>query len=273
MAIHVLLNTKGGVGKSTLSWHVMPALFAKLGKSFKIFEIDNNNVTNVFHQSTIIKDNTQTVKTSDKNIAAEIIFQTMTSNDELIIDAGGGDDAIKVTEIVKSIGQAKINWFIPLNRNLAQLKNALNTYEQINDPQNTYFILNGYTSINDIADEFLFYFGNTDMNIEGIRDQLKIEREFSIPFSNYFEIAEMQNLTIADLAKISQELTKEEAKALFFEKFQNDKQSFLRAWNDYKNSENAAQVLEQIFVDFIPFFSDGTQAEQRRAKWHKRGTL
>ena len=273
MAIHVLLNTKGGVGKSTLSWHVMPALFTKLGKSFKIFEIDNNNVTNVFHQSTIIKDNTQTVKTSDKNIAAEIIFQTMTSNDELIVDAGGGDDALKVIEIVKSIGEAKINWFIPLNRNLAQLKNALNTYEQINDPQNTYFILNGYTSINDIADEFLFYFGNTDMNIEGIRDQLKIQREFAIPFSNYLEIAEMQNLTIADLAKISQELTKEEAKALFFEKFQNDKQSFLRAWNDYKNSENAAQVLEQIFVDFIPFFSDGTQTEQRRAKWHKRGTL
>ena len=46
MAIHVLLNTKGGVGKSTLSWHVLPAMFTKLGKSFKIFEIDNNNITN-----------------------------------------------------------------------------------------------------------------------------------------------------------------------------------------------------------------------------------
>lgn len=266
MAIHVLLNTKGGVGKSTLSWHVLPAMFTKLGKSFKIFEIDNNNITNVFHRSTVIKENTQTVKTTDKNIAAEIIFETMTSNDELIIDAGGGDDALRVIDIIKSIGQAKINWFIPLNRNLAQLKNALNTYEQIQDPQNTYFILNGYTSLEQVKEEFLFYFGNTNMNIEGVRQSLNIEQEFMIPFSNYFEIAEMQNLTIADLAKISQELTKEEAKTLFFEKFQDDKQAFFRAWCDYKNSEDAAQVLEQIFTDFLQFFSNGTETEPKRTK-------
>ena len=266
MAIHVLLNTKGGVGKSTLSWHVLPAMFTKLGKSFKIFEIDNNNITNVFHRSTVIKENTQTVKTTDKNIAAEIIFETMTSNDELIIDAGGGDDALRVIDIIKSIGQAKINWFIPLNRNLAQLKNALNTYEQIQDPQNTYFILNGYTSLEQVKEEFLFYFGNTNMNIEGVRQSLNIEQEFMIPFSNYFEIAEMQNLTIADLAKISQELTKEEAKSLFFEKFQDDKPAFFRAWCDYKNSEDAAQVLEQIFTDFLPFFSNGTKKNQAELK-------
>ena len=120
--IYTVVSTKGGVGKSVISNSVLSSVLTHLGRSFKIFEIDNNNSSNIFSHSAIIKDNTKNVKTSDKNIMAEIIFETLSSDNEIIIDAGGGDDALKVIDIVQGIGEANVKWIIPLNRNLAQQK-------------------------------------------------------------------------------------------------------------------------------------------------------
>lgn len=264
--IYAIVSTKGGCGKSTVSFHVLSAIFTHLGRNFKIFEIDNNNDSNIYSQSDIIKNNTRNAKTTDQNIAAEIIYETLSSDNEIIIDAGGGDDALKVIEIVKSLGKVDVKWLIPINQNLAQLKNATDTYKRINDPQNTFFILNGYRDLSNLRDEFVFYFGDANMNIQSIRDQLEIKQEFKIPFSNFFEISEMQNYTIGDLARISQELPKEKATAFFYDKFSDDRNAFFKAWNNYRNSELAGDVLKQIFTDFLPFFTENTPIEQKSTK-------
>lgn len=265
--IYVVVNTKGGVGKSTLSWHVLPALLSHLGKSFKIFEVDNNNISNIYEQSDIIKDNTKNLKTHDKNIAAEIIFETLTSTDDIVIDSGGGTDSLQVIDIVKSVGQdVEVRWLIPINQNLAQLKNAIDTYQKIDDPSNTFFVLNGYRDLSQIENEFVFYFGNSNMNLQSIRSSLNIQMEFKVPFSNLFELAELQNYTIGDLACIARELPKEKAKAFFFEKFSNNRSQFLKAWNDYQNSELAGIVLERIFADFLPFFDENLQISTHVSK-------
>ena len=253
--IYTVVSTKGGVGKSTLSWHVLPAIFKALQKEFKIFEIDNNNSTNIFSHSAIIHDNTKNVKTHNKDITAEIIFETLSSNNEIIIDAGGGDDALKVIDIVKGIGETNVKWIIPLNRNLAQLKNASDTFQKIDDPKNTLFALNGYSSKETLEEDFIFYFGNKNLNIKSIKETLKISKELFVPYTSYFEIAEQKGFTLYDLTAISKELDKNAAKNIFYEKFKDDKAAFLQAWGDYRLSENAAFVLDEIIANFLPFFA------------------
>jgi len=253
--IYTVVSTKGGVGKSTLSWHVLPAIFKALKKEFKIFEIDNNNSTNIFSHSAIIQENTKNVKTHNKDITAEIIFETLSSDNEIIIDAGGGDDARMVIDIVQGIGEANIKWIIPLNRNLAQLKNASDTFQKIDDPKNTLFALNGYSSKETLEEDFIFYFGNKNLNIKSIKDTLKISNELTIPYTSYFEIAEQKGFTLHDLAAISKELDKNAAKSMFYEKFKDDKAAFLSAWGDYRLSENASFVLDEIIENFLPYFT------------------
>lgn len=253
--IYTVVSSKGGVGKSAIANHMLSSAFSYLGRSFKIFEIDNNNSSNIFSHSAIIKDNTKNVKTSDKNIMAEIIFETLSSDNEIIIDAGGGDDALKVIDIVQGIGESNVKWIIPLNRNLAQLKNASDTFQKINDPKNTLFALNGYSSKETLEEDFIFYFGNKNLNIKSIKDTLKISNELTIPYTSYFEIAEQKGFTLHDLAAISKELDKNAAKSMFYEKFKDDKAAFLRAWGDYRLSENASVVLDEIIENFLPYFA------------------
>lgn len=252
--VYTVVSTKGGVGKSTISWHVLPAVFQSLGRDFKIFEIDNNNSTNIFSNSKVIANNTKNVKTSDKDITAEIIFETLSSETEIVIDAGGGDDAIKVIDIVKSVGNANIKWIIPLNRNLAQLKNAMDTYEKIKDKENTLFVLNGYSELAKIQEDFIFWYGDKNLNIDSMKKTLKVADELKIPYSSYFEIAEQQSCTLHDLSLIAKQINKETAKKMFFEKFKDDKQAFLKAWADYRLSENAGIVVDEILENFLPFF-------------------
>lgn len=252
--VYAVVSTKGGVGKSTIAWHVLPAVFNTLKKEFRIFEIDNNNSTNIFSNSDIIKDNTKNVKTDDRDITAEIIFETLSSKNEIIIDAGGGDDALKVIDIVKSLGDVDIKWIIPLNRNLAQLKNAIDTYEKIKDKENTLFVLNGYSHIEKIEEDFIFWYGDKNLNIDSTKKSLKVNNEIKVPYSSYFEMAEQKGYTLYDLAFISKQLDKESAKSAFFEKFKDDKEAFLRTWADYRLSENAGIVVNEILENFLPFF-------------------
>lgn len=252
--IYTVVSTKGGVGKSTISWHVLPSVFKSLGRDFQIFEIDNNNSTNIFSSSEIIKENVKNVKTDDRDITAEIIFETLSSKNEIIIDAGGGDDALKVIDIVKSIGNVDIKWIIPLNRNLAQLKNAIDTYEKIKDKENTLFVLNGYSQKEKIEEDFIFWYGEKNLNIDSMKKTLKVADELKIPYSSYFEMAEQKGYTLFDLASIAKELDKESAKNVFFEKYKDNKEMFLRTWADYLLSENAGIVIDEILENFLPFF-------------------
>jgi hypothetical protein len=236
-----IVGLKGGVGKTNSAWHILPAVLQNQNQEFKIFEIDDNNDSNFFTNSSIIRPETcQTVRTNDKNIVAQIVVETIAGDTKILVDAGGGNDSRKTISLIKSVGDdVRKLWLIPFDRNIDNFKSALSTAELINDPLNTVFVLNGYS--NDKSEFDWFYSKNIDNYIE-------------IPYSDLFHFSQEQKYTVHDLALISKTVPKSEIKNLLRDKFTKDgvldSPKFIEAFNEYLKSENAAELLNEVFVNF-----------------------
>lgn len=236
-----IVGLKGGVGKTNSAWHILPAVLQSQNQEFKIFEIDDNNDSNFFTNSSIIKPETcQTVRTNDKNIVAQIVVETIAGDTKIIVDGGGGNDSRKTISLIKSVGDdVRKLWLIPFDRNIDNFKSAIETSELINDPTNTVFVLNGYSK--DKSEFDWFYSKN-------------IENYVEVPYSDLFHFSQEQKLTIYDLSLISKTLTKSAAKELLRNKFTIDgildSPKFIGAFNEYLKSENAAKLLNEVFVNF-----------------------
>lgn len=236
-----VVGLKGGCGKTNTSWHILPSVLQSQGQEFKIFEIDDNNSSYYFVNSNIITvDKCQTVKTSDKNIVAQIVVDTIAGNQKIIIDGGGGNDSRAAIQLIKAVGEDVHKlWLIPFDRNIDNFKSAVSTAELINDPQNTVFVLNGYTAD---KSEFDWFYSK------------KIDNYVEVPYSDLFHFSQEQKLTIHDLAQISQSIPKGEIKQILKDKFSKDgildQNKFISKFNEYLKSEKAAELLNEIFDNF-----------------------
>lgn len=236
-----VVGLKGGCGKTNTSWHILPAVLQQQNQEFKIFEIDDNNSSYYFVNSNLITaDKCQTVKTSDKNIVAQIVVDTIAGDQKILVDGGGGNDSRKAISLIKSVGDdVRKLWLIPFDRNVDNFKSAVETAELIADPQNTVFVLNGYTA--DKSEFDWFYSKNIDNFVE-------------VPYSDLFHFAQEQKLTIYDLAQISQSIPKSEIKQILKDKFSKDglldQNKFIAKFNEYLKSEKAAELLNEVFVNF-----------------------
>lgn len=239
--LYVVVNTKGGVGKSTLSNHVMPII---LKSNFNIVEVDNNNdSTTTFYNSDLLKDKISSIDLSQAdNILDDILFDLLTQDIDYVLDAGGGDDSIKILELLKSQSQENIKYIVPITSTTKQ-KNILDTLKNI-DKDNTLFILNG-VHIN-VKEEFLYYFGSDSFDIESTVKNLNNPKYITISFSHLFAIAENYGMTVSDLAAFSQGLSPEDSSAQFLKESDGDREVFKKLRSQYKTSLKAQELLKEI---------------------------
>ena len=157
----LVLNTKGGTGKSTFSAQILPLIL----NDIFILEADNNN-------QTILKNSNIKVRNlfanNDEELLSEVIFNY---DKNLTIDAGGGDDSKKVVEILAK-NEIEINYFfIPVNQDFETVKNLIDTVNLIKNnfkKSDIVLVLNKVNNINKIEEEFLFLFGKTDLGIKNL---------------------------------------------------------------------------------------------------------
>lgn len=249
-----VVGLKGGVGKTNTAWQVMPAVLQNQGFDFKIFEIDDINNSNFYINSSIVKPETcLTVKTNDKNIVSKIVFETIAGESKIVVDGGGGTDSIKTVSLVKSIGDdVRKLWLIPFDRNPDNFESAIEAMKLINDPQNTIFVMNGYS--NDKSEFDWFY-------------SKKIDNCIEIPFSLLFHDSQKLKYTVHDLSLISKTVSKSEIKQILRDKFTKDgvldQEQFIPAFNEYLKSENAAELLNDIFANFDNFAQKKSQNRKK----------
>ena len=168
--LYVAVSTKGGEGKTFLSLQVLPILF--LNKNIYIFEVDNNN------NSKKMIDNSQKISFKsfkiDDGLDAidEIEFNNMiTQNDSVnIIDAGGGDDTLKLLKILKEKELFGLTYIVPLSNSISNVDNALQTINVILDfdkDAKINLVLNKCPSFDfeDIKFKFKSFFGNDDFGL------------------------------------------------------------------------------------------------------------
>ena len=235
-----VVSLKGGVGKTNTSWQVKTSLLAYIAINFQVWEIDDNNKSFYYTNSDILTENNcQTVRTDDEEIAANIALETITSGEKIIVDGGGGNDTRAAIKLIKAVGDdvSKV-WLIPVDPNSDDFKLAQETAELIDDPDNTYFILNNFVS----EKQFRWF------------DRKKYKNFVEVPYSELFAYAREEKQTLYDLAQISQNMSKEQAKQIFIEQFTEDgeldREAFKKAFNDFLKSEIAVEYLKTLNSNF-----------------------
>ncbi len=245
--IYIITNSKGGVGKTNSAVTIACLLHAS-GKKFKLIELDNSNSSLLFKNSKVmIKDNIRTLKIDKKDEAvADMLFDLMSEPDmSYIVDIGGGDDTYPIVEKLKQVNRPK-TWIIPTTKIKKYLANAVSTFEEIDDPDNTVFCLNMYSDFSKIQKEFMYFFGDSKIGIKPYSPIFAKARTIGIPFSHHFEIAADDEQTIYDLASISNETSQEEAETEFYNAAGGDREKFHKMMMMYWRSQEAAQVFAEI---------------------------
>jgi len=250
--IFVITSTKGGVGKSN-SAVLLACLLEVKQKNFKIVEIDNNNQSLLFKNSEFLNEEIMISVKLDKKteVLADVMFNTMNDPSlDYIIDLGGGDDT-KILESIISLPLDK-KYIIPITADKKYLKNAVDTFEMINDPENTFFILNRYSTLQNLRQDFIYFFGDEKMGIQPVSPIFTNSKYVAIPNSQFFQIAADEEQTILDLAKISMENDEREIHNIFFQQANGDRQKYHQLFMMYEKSKEAAKVFAEIIENTKP---------------------
>nr|WP_321268468.1 hypothetical protein [uncultured Sulfurimonas sp.] len=244
--IYVVVSNKGGVGKSLLANNIISLL---VGDSFELVEIDNNNDTSVsYFNSKLLKNKARTVRVKDADdVLDDVFFEALSNQKNIIVDGGGGDDTNILLELLAEQSQDNIRYIIPTTVGSDDF-NVLATYNRIPKKENVLFVLNGYHDKDKLKDEFLYFFGDKDLDVKGVVGQIKEKVNYiTIPFSNLYMVARLNyHMTVFDLANLSKDLEPEKASQLFLEESKGDKLEYRTLYKRYKTSLRAKKLLDEI---------------------------
>lgn len=249
--LYICANTKGGVGKTQTATTLATILFYR-GHQFRVIELDNSNISMLFSNSRILGDEKAiSLKLDEKSKAiGSMIFQIANNKEmDYILDIGGGDDIKALIESLKNLKLEK-TWLIPLNSDRKYLNNASETFEMINDPKNTFFILNRVYGKEALEIEFMYFLGNSKFGIKPWSENFAKSKYLTVPHSNFFQIAEDAFQTLLDLALISIEKNEEEITAEFLKIAAGDESKFIQLWTQYEQSQVAARIFFEIEKSF-----------------------
>jgi hypothetical protein len=204
---HILASSKGGVGKSTISTIIAGYFVTRTGAKIKLIEADDNNETaQTLKDSQFVQSISFDVANGIDNMQ-EALFDVFDDQD-IIIDAGGGNDSLKVVKAIGGLGvEDKIVFYIPLLRNKAGMKNVLDMYKLIRSFGNSkiVFILNKCLSCDEksIENEFKYFFGNEKFAIDGIAKEVLSDDNTAILMiedSDVFDFAEDYSQPVWEIA-------------------------------------------------------------------------
>ncbi|MDQ1341233.1 MAG: hypothetical protein QG567_2391 [Campylobacterota bacterium] len=239
----VLINTKGGVGKSTLSFSLLPFLLQD--RDFQIVEIDDNNNTSLaFGNSVRLKDKVVSCNISKgTEKLEELVIQNMIEADKItIIDSGGGNDSRAVLNSMLSQNLAKDTLFVvPYLADFSQLKNLFETVELVKD-FDFIVILNNYIGIEN--EDEMFRIGNEEFDIPNIEKVFK-DKFFIVGRSNLFSFASsVHKETIYDFAKIAFDFDRSKMLEYAKEVTGANKEKMTQMYRGWKIANNAKDYLQ-----------------------------
>jgi len=211
--IKVVANTKGGVGKSVISSMVMP--FVCKTEDIVIHEFDDNNITKITNTS--LKFENVKASKSDSKIDDILFDKLMDKKVSHIIDCGGGNDTIKVLDFLKESDLTGLEYYIPANDDIEQVKNVLDTIKEIKKRDNQAkinLVLNRCNILDedDIEKQFVGIFGNEAYGIGGVIDILlkDVENIYFIKNTPIFGILKnIYNTTLYDSYNEAKEIEKD----------------------------------------------------------------
>lgn len=208
----IVLNTKGGVSKSTVAMQVLvPFLYEKNGKTepINLVEFDDENSDSItFQNSEIVKAKRHKLIGNDLD---STLTDTVVDNDNLVVDVGGNKTTTSILKSLKNTNM--INMFdcvlIPLTDGEQDSINAISVYAQIralSKEVKVVFALGRVDSNMELEIQFLDFFGDIKGRIDdrpGYIDKIE-ENDRNIIMLNNSEsikVSRAFGITVYELAK------------------------------------------------------------------------
>ncbi|RBQ29801.1 P-loop NTPase family protein [Aliarcobacter vitoriensis] len=181
-SIFCILNSKGGVGKTTVAMQVIaPALYLNHpDKKITVWEIDNNNKSNKHISSKYLK--YESIKLDKSEMAInDIEFSNLTDPNTIhVIDGGGSDDSKFILKHLKQVNLTGLQYIIPTNDDIETIENILAIIEIIRQQDKfgkIYLVLNRCVSLTEekIKQQFINIFGSSELGINSNIEALAID--------------------------------------------------------------------------------------------------
>jgi len=259
MSINVkaVLNTKGGVGKSTISFNVLPVVF----DNAIVYQVDSSNDMSQ-----------EKSKIESKNFGNEVVrafddidFKSLTSEKEVnaIIDVGAGEDTRLFLKQLKEIVQENeienidYEFYIPINHNIAQSKNLIDTIKNIKEvisKPKIFVILNRCQSLNpeDIKNQFKGYFGSERYNIKSVLSEIKddVTKTLFVRDEIYFDILDNEKQYFPDVLPDAERFVKNQKKLKVEVAQKNDEKAFSKFKDTLRKMRDLVEVKDIIMSQF-----------------------
>ena len=159
-----VINTKGGVGKSTISMQLLvPYLYQKFNTPISFFEFDDENEDSIsFEKSRLVW--LEKVKVSGQDLREEL-REIMLLENHVVMDVGANKTAVYVLDSLIESGMiyALDAVIIPLMDGELDATSAVNIYQKIkqaNSEVKTLFALNRWNETRDIQLQFDIFLGD-----------------------------------------------------------------------------------------------------------------
>lgn len=206
--VKIVVNTKGGVGKSTVSSQFLAAyLFSKNQEIVDFVEIDDENKSVAkLSESEILN-----AKVVSLELLSKFIDNVTLSNQDLIIDVGGNYTATKFLEALKNSGgfMSETVYYIPMLHGDQDALNAHQTYTAIREfdkKSKVIFVLNNcqnYKNIEHIEYYYPFFFGREELEIEPLQRDTNTDF-ITLAASEFYLVASKLKQTIYEYANNSE---------------------------------------------------------------------
>ena len=171
--INIVINTKGGVGKSSVSSQFLSAYISKKTENeVDFFEIDDQNESvKSMSDSKILKSSIIKVENVSKFVEESILFEN-----DIVVDVGGNITAVMFLQKLKSLGGfiTPTIYFIPMFDGDQDAKNAADTFNLIREfdkDSKIIYVLNRCTNTSNqelMEREFIDFFGSDVLDVPAI---------------------------------------------------------------------------------------------------------
>lgn len=169
--INIVINTKGGVGKSTVSSQFLSAyIYSKTNKRVEFYEVDDQNESiKSMSKSDFLNSNLIKTENLGKFAEESILFE-----DDVIVDVGGNITAIMFLQKLKNLGGfiSPTVYFIPMLDGDQDAKNAADTFRLIREfdkESKIVYVLNRCTNSSNqelMEREFIDFFGSDILDVD-----------------------------------------------------------------------------------------------------------
>jgi cellulose biosynthesis protein BcsQ len=257
----VVLNTKGGVGKSTISVQVGVAyLYAKTRQKIDHFEFDDENQdAAAFYDSSILNIHHEKVERAELR---EKITDTLVDYENVVIDVGANKTATKFLDALIDSGMLNMLdlIIIPLMDGENDATSAANTYFKIkeaNKDVKIIFALNRVNTTRELRSQFNVFLGDPReiFNNCGIIDSIQeIDRRYiKLTDSDTIKYSKNFGKTVWELAKVDRNLEDELKEAIIEKK---DKKTIKLLSFKTAVQKDCQKFTEDVLEPIFRYFND-----------------